>query len=145
MIVNPNHPKSATLQNIVSGMGDSFIQLAANNMFNELRRDELFNAFQIITCFEFDALCQELRSLHYWSERRTTLIGEMANDDSAMTLQRIKRYGDACTDVAIHNERACRYRVEIQEKMGMKAWEDAKLLYQALTGCNSGELEFEVM
>jgi len=143
MIVNPNSPKTVSLENIVSQMGDSFVQLS-DGQFTELRRDELFNAFQILTCYEFDALCHELHDLHYFSERRTAIIDEMANDDSAKTLQRIKHYGQACKYTALHNERACKYREEIASKMGMKAWEDAKLLYQALTGCDASELDYEV-
>lgn len=124
-------------------MGDSFVQLMVDNQFVELRRDELFNAFQIITCFEFDALCHELKELHYQIDRRTELIGWIVTDDEAKTAKNIKRYGETCAKVALHNERACRYRGEIVDRMGIKAWNDAKALYQALTGCYAGELEFK--
>ena len=144
MIVNPNSPKTVSLENVLSRMGDSFIQLMTGNSANEFKRDELFNAFQIVTCFEFDALCHELNDLHYWAERRTALIDEMAQDDSEMTLHNIKEYGYACMSVALHNERACVYRRKVQSMMGMKAWEDAKLLYKALTECDASELEYEV-
>ncbi len=144
MITNPNHPNTVSLQNIVSNLRDSYVQAFVGNDMTEMRRDELFDAFQIVTCFEFDALCHELNDLHYWTTRRTNIIDEIAHDDSANTIQMIKHYGDACAQVALHRERANNYRNEIQDKMGSKAWNDAKTLYHALTGCDASELEYEV-